>query len=71
MKIDTMKNLICPKCHSLEIIRVPESIQPSILPSSGSRAIKLTRYCCTSCGYTESYVDDTNVLKQLMKRFGF
>ncbi len=71
-----MKSMQCPKCKSKEIVRIPGDIQPpSILsgakPPSSFRVIRVTRFCCAACGYTELWVDDPADLKDLMKRFGF
>jgi predicted nucleic-acid-binding Zn-ribbon protein len=71
-----MKNMLCPKCHSSEIVRLPGSIQPpSTLggPKSLSafKTINTTQYCCANCGFSEVWVDDPDDLKALLKKYGF
>jgi len=71
-----MKNLLCPKCHSNEIVRLPGDIQsPSMLsgakPPSSLRPIPITQYCCAKCGYIEAWVDDVEDLQEVLKKFGF
>ena len=66
-----MKNSkTCPKCGSTKLLRVEDF--------SGDRGINLilgwfsvvpvTRYACTTCGYTESWVDD-RYLDELKERY--
>jgi len=55
----------------MDIIRIPEECQPTSSPFASMRAIKLTRYCCSTCGYTEVFVDEPNDLKRLAQSFGF
>jgi len=71
-----MKNLRCSKCRSSEIVRFPGDIQaPSSLsgakPPSSFKPIPVTRYCCANCGYSEVWVDNTEDLQEVLKKFGF
>ena len=72
-----MKNTgICPKCHSSEIIRIPGNVGAY---GAGSNIIKagfttlssvtVTRYLCTSCGYTEEWIDDPRSIEKLKKYY--
>jgi hypothetical protein len=71
-----MKNLLCSKCRSKEIVRLPGDIQaPSIIsgakPPSTYRDIQITYYCCTKCGYIETWVNDPDDLKEILTKYGF
>jgi len=71
-----MKNMLCPKCHTHEIVRIPGRIEPpSTLGGSKSpsafKTIHTTQYCCANCGYSEVWVDNPDDLKALLKKFGF
>lgn len=69
-----MKNTnICPKCHSNEIVKIPgytgaygsgSNIRAGLTVLS---SIPITRYLCTSCGYTEEWIDDTQDIEKLKK----
>ncbi len=71
-----MKNLQCPKCRSQEIVRLPGDIQPpstlsGAKPPSSFKTIHITHFCCTNCGFTETWVDDPDDLKNILTKFGF
>ncbi|MBG0784715.1 MAG: hypothetical protein H0S79_06410 [Anaerolineaceae bacterium] len=71
-----MKNLVCPKCRSQEIVRIPGGINPPAMfsgakPPSSFKTISVTQYCCANCGYIETWVDDPAELKALLKKYGF
>ncbi len=64
----------CPKCQSKEIIFIPghvgaygvgNNIQLGITNFS---AIKVNRYLCTTCGYTEEWINQEDIPK-LKKKF--
>ena len=66
--------LICPKCDSREIIRVPgfrggygEGNFISIGIFSHAR---VTRYVCAHCGYSEEWIESKKELDKLKKNFG-
>lgn len=71
-----MKNLQCPKCRSQEIVRLPGDIQPpstlsGAKPPSSHKIIRSTNYCCTHCGYSETWVNDPDDLKDILTKYGF
>jgi len=71
-----MNNFQCPKCRSQEIVRLPDDIQPpstlsGAKPPSSYKTIHITRFCCTNCGFTETWVDDPDDLKDLLTKYGF
>jgi ribosomal protein S27AE len=73
-----MKNSVCPKCSSNEIIRIPGD---NGFPNSRGNLIFLgwtifstvlvTRFVCGNCGYSEEWVDESkDDLEKLKKKFG-
>jgi predicted nucleic-acid-binding Zn-ribbon protein len=71
-----MKNMVCPKCHAKDIVRLPVDLEaPNMLsgakPPSHYKTINVTRYCCANCGYSEVWVNDPDNLKDLLKKYGF
>jgi predicted nucleic-acid-binding Zn-ribbon protein len=60
----------CPKCGSREIFIHDESIGQAIphsLPISGISRAVVVDYICSTCGYLESYVNDSIVLVKITK----
>ena len=68
---------ICPKCNSHEIVRIPglgsaygdgsnTPLEIGILP----RAVKVTRYLCGDCGYSEEWIDNQEDIESLKAKFG-
>ncbi len=63
----------CSKCHSNEIVRIPSfvgangnSIKAGITVFS---SVTVTRYLCTSCGYSEEWIDDPTDIKTLKRYY--
>ncbi|WP_444641168.1 hypothetical protein ACRQU7_12240 [Caproiciproducens sp. R1] len=65
----------CPKCHSSEIISIPGNVGAY---GTGNNikagrtifsAVKITRYLCTSCGYTEEWIDNPIDIEKLKKYY--
>jgi transposase-like protein len=65
------KSKICPKCNSQEIIRIPGQVRGY---GSGNNiitgmtifsAVKVTRYLCADCGFSEEWIDDPKDIKKL------
>lgn len=69
------KNKFCPKCDSVEIIRIPArkgsygSGNIIFIGATIFSAIKVTRYLCCRCGYLEEWIDDKEDIKKLIKRY--
>ena len=71
-----MKNSIkCPKCRSAEIIRVPGEVGGH---GAGNNirvgwtifhAVKVTRYVCGSCGFTEEWIDSAGDIAKIREKF--
>ena len=62
----------CPKCRSAEVVRVPGKVGASGLGNNfipvGSfilKAVLVTRYLCTYCGFSEEWVDERADLDKL------
>jgi ribosomal protein S27AE len=71
-----MKNNTCPKCGSNNVIKVPGSVGAHasgnniLLGMSIFSAVKVTRYVCGRCGFSEEWVDDQEGLEKLKQKFG-
>jgi hypothetical protein len=65
----------CPKCQSKDIFRVPGGMGPG---NSGDNilagwtvfsAVKVSRYLCAQCGYSEERIDDKEDIEKLRHRY--
>ena len=62
---------ICPKCNSTQIKRINGSIRGYgagnniLLGVTIFSGIPVNRYICTSCGYTEEWIDEVDIQKLL------
>ena len=73
-----MKNSkCCPKCHSENIVRVPDN--PARYASGNNiyttnmtlfGKIPVIRYVCCNCGYVENWVENRHELVEIKKTFG-
>ncbi len=71
-----MKNtMLCPKCNSGDILRIPgergaygagNNIMTGMTVFS---AVKVTRYLCCECGYSEEWIDNKEDIKKLRNKF--
>ena len=66
----------CPKCGEKDIVEIPgkvgaygsgNNIQVGFTVFS---AIKVTRYLCASCGFSEEWVTNPGDLKKVAQKFG-
>jgi predicted nucleic-acid-binding Zn-ribbon protein len=66
-----MKRGSCPKCNSSEVRKLDVLLRGyrDYLQIGGLRSAALDNYLCTSCGYTESYVRDEDLLADVAKRY--
>jgi predicted RNA-binding Zn-ribbon protein involved in translation (DUF1610 family) len=72
-----MKNThTCPKCNSQEIMRIEgrsggygggNDIRAG---STSFRTVKVTRYLCGSCGFSEEWIDAPEDLHKLKEKYG-
>ena len=68
---------ICPKCHSQNIVRVPDN---HYRHASGNNIyttthtligkIPVIRYVCCDCGYVENWVEKRGELGDILRAFG-
>jgi len=67
---------ICPKCSSSEIIRIPGELgaygSGNVIPMGMTifSSIKVTRYLCGNCGFSEDWIDNPQDLKKIKDKFG-
>lgn len=57
----------CPKCAGREILRIEGVVGPSGngIPTGGFLPIKVARYVCAGCGFTEEWIESPDDLKRL------
>jgi|KBSSwiStaDraftv2_1062776.scaffolds.fasta_scaffold3838937_1 Zn ribbon nucleic-acid-binding protein len=65
----------CPKCESQDIIRVPGYVGPH---NSGNNipmgitifsSVKVTRYVCGACGFSEEWLDSPDDIERLRQKY--
>ena len=67
-------NGVCPKCSSTDIIRIAGNAgaygSGNNIPMGATifSAIKVHRYLCCNCGYSEEWIDQEDIPK-LRKKF--
>ena len=76
-KLRAMKNThTCPKCNSREIMRIEGRSGGygggNDIPagSYSFRTVKVTRYLCGSCGFSEEWIDAPEDLHKLKEKYG-
>lgn len=72
-----MKNMgCCPKCHSRNIVRVPDNAHRYLAHSIAItkvvtvERVPVARYVCCDCGYVESWVENQHEMDEIKKTFG-
>ena len=71
-----MKNNICPKCNSNDILRIPGQVGAHgsgnniLLGMTIFSGIPVTRFVCSRCGFSEEWIDDPKNLEKLKQKFG-
>lgn len=66
-----IKHGFCPRCGGTDVrsgAHIPgkEGLRGSNrLPLSHTRHVPIDNYVCPQCGYTESYIQDRNVLNRI------
>lgn len=70
-----MKNTeISPKCQANDIVRIPGKVgaygvgNNIIMGVATFNAIKVTRYLCGTCGFSEEWIDDRRDLEKLKNK---
>ena len=69
-----MKNThTCPKCNSLDLLSIPGGTtwngRPNKVMVNSFKWLPVTRLVCGDCGYTEEWIDSSD-LPKLKKQFG-
>ena len=70
-----MKNTsLCPKCRSNDIARIEGQVGPhgagNNIPVGWAAfgAVKVTRFLCLACGFSEEWVDDPRGMEKLRNK---
>ena len=67
---------VCPKCGSKDITRIEGRIgaygmgNNILVGSSIIGAVKVTRFLCVDCGFSEEWVESKKDREKLKKRYG-
>ena len=65
----------CPKCQSADIVRIPgeaRAFGAGNNISVGSTifgAVKVTRYLCTACGFSEEWIESADDIARIKAEF--
>jgi hypothetical protein len=65
----------CPKCKSADIIRIPGMVasygvgNAVLAGSTISSAVKVSRYLCGQCGYSEEWIDSQEDIVKIKKKY--
>ena len=65
----------CPKCRSAEIIRIPGETRFGgagnniIIGATIFSAVKVTRYLCGSCGFSEEWIDSADDIARIKTKY--
>ena len=67
----------CVKCNSEDVIRISQGWSKAttyanviVTGWTAISAVKVVRYLCGSCGYSEEWIDDKESIEKLRKKFG-
>lgn len=71
-----MKNTkVCPKCESTDILRIPGkhtgygSGNIIMLGLTALGAVKVTRFVCEQCGYSEEWIENKEDIQRLIRKY--
>src|SRR5579863_5521001 len=72
-----MKNSkTCPKCHCIDIVRIPGDVRAfgaeNTIMVGGRflpRFVRVTRYLCSKCGFSEEWIDSVEDVSKLKEAF--
>lgn len=65
----------CSKCGSSEVLRIPGEVGGfgvgNNIPTGSTifSRVKVTRYLCVQCGYSEEWVDSSDDLAKLREKY--
>jgi hypothetical protein len=65
----------CPKCGSEEIVRIPNDFCWRIggvvrVDVSLFCSVNIARYMCGNCGYMEEWIDSSEDIQKIKRKFG-
>jgi predicted nucleic-acid-binding Zn-ribbon protein len=65
----------CPKCKATDIVRIPGMLgaygagNNIIVGRTIFSAVKVTRYLCGSCGFSEEWIDDASDIAKIKAKY--
>jgi predicted RNA-binding Zn-ribbon protein involved in translation (DUF1610 family) len=63
----------CTKCGAVEIVRIPGRVGAygagNNIPVGWLDAIKVTRFLCANCGFSEEWIEEAEDLAELRRRY--
>ena len=65
----------CPKCKSTDIVRIPGAVSGYgagnniIVGRTIFSTVKVTRYLCASCGFSEEWIDSAADISSIKKKY--
>ena len=64
---------LCPKCRSTDIARIPGQIGAQgnniLTGATIFSAVKVSRFLCLNCGFSEEWVESKDDLKKIRANF--
>jgi predicted nucleic-acid-binding Zn-ribbon protein len=69
------KSKTCPKCKNTEIISIPGEVRAFgagnniSVGASIFSAVKVTRYLCASCGFSEEWIESADDIAKIKKKY--
>jgi hypothetical protein len=66
----------CPKCKSTDIVRIPGDVRGFgagnnvMVGKTIFSAVKVTRYLCASCGFSEEWIESAADIASIKKKYG-
>ncbi|QDW39129.1 hypothetical protein FFI89_019440 [Bradyrhizobium sp. KBS0727] len=65
----------CPKCRSTDVVRIPGEARAFgagnniSVGSTVFSAVKVTRYLCAACGFSEEWIDSADDIASIKERY--
>jgi predicted nucleic-acid-binding Zn-ribbon protein len=65
----------CPKCQSTDTVRIPGEVRAFgagnniIVGATIFSAVKVTRYLCASCGFSEEWIESADDIASIKKKY--
>lgn len=62
----------CPKCNFTDVIRIPARLpatsSENVISVGWMSAVKVTRFVCATCGYSEEWIEPLEDVEKLRSR---